>query len=466
MSALPYAAEPADTTPAEAGSRGPLLTLLGFGVLWLVTSAVLSLIAALQLASPAILAGCPWLTVGHTTAMAETAFIYGWIANAGLGLALWMLGRLSAEPLRAANWAVVGTLFWNLAVAGGIIGIAAGEGSGIRFLEIPAHLLPLMLISYAAIGVALVLAWTGRRRDRMFASQWYAVAAIFLFPWIFSIGQVMLVWWPARGALQAILAGWYAQSLWSLWLAPLALSAAYYVVGRMSRAALPAYDTALLGFWTLLFVGGFTGGRHLIDGPVPAWIPTLAIVTSWVLLIQYLIVGLNLRGAFSGGGLPLRFIGAGLFAYLLGGVVDAVTALRAVAVTTQYTYFDQAQLQLALYGAVTLILLGALYFALPRITGAAWRSGALARGHLVVSLTGVALLVICLGIAGCIQGGDLNNPAVTFSALTADVRPWLLGASAGFALLVFGSLLLAINYFQTVAAALLPAARGREAYAS
>ena len=111
-----------------------------------------------------------------------------------------------------------------------------------------------------------------------FASHWYAAAALFLFPWILSIAHVMLFSAPVRGVLQPIVAGWYAQSAWTLWIAPLALSAAYFVVPKVTGKVLPSYEFASLGFWCLVLVGGLTGGRHLVGGPVPAWISSVAVV--------------------------------------------------------------------------------------------------------------------------------------------------------------------------------------------
>src|SRR2546421_701965 len=81
-------------------------------------------------------------------------------------------------------------------------------------------------------------------------------------------------------AVQAIASAWYAQAAWSLWLAPLALAGAYYIVPKVAGRVLPTYESAPLGFWTLIFVGAWTGGRSLIGGPVPAWIPTMAIVSG------------------------------------------------------------------------------------------------------------------------------------------------------------------------------------------
>lgn len=178
-----------------------------------------------------------------------------------------------------------------------------------------------------------------------------------------------------------------------LWLAPLALAGAYYVVPKITGQALPSYEFAPLAFWTLLFVGTMTGGRHLIGGPVPAWIPTLANAACWMVLFHYIVVTLNLRGALTGGGTSLEFISFGLLAYLAGAALDAVTSFRGLALVTQFTYFTTAQQQLALYGGISMLLFGSIYFALPRLTGRPWNSGSFARSHKVLAMVGIFLLV-------------------------------------------------------------------------
>jgi len=449
MITAPLPAAPAELSAVECTSRCPLLLLVGSGLIWLLLSGVLGLIAAVQLHSPTVLAGCRYLNYGHMQAMAETAFIYGWIGNLGLAITLWVLRQLSAEPLRAVGWTLVGASFWNLGVLLGLIGIAAGEATGIPLLQMPGAVQPLLLVAYGAIGVAGVLAWADRRREMMFASHWYAVAALFLFPWLFSAAQVMLVWAPVRGTLQAVVGGWFAQGLWTLWIAPLALAGAYYVAPRASGKLMPAYDSSALGFWALLFLGGWTGGRHLIGGPVPAWISTIAIVTTVMLLFHYIVVFLNLRVAYGAGGTALKFIGFGLAAYVAGGFIDALTSVRAVAEVTQFTFFDAAQHQLAVYGGASMLLIGALYFALPRITGKPWASAGLIRGHWALTVIGLVLLVIALAGAGWVQGTDLNNAAVSFAEIADHTRPWLLAATAAQAILLLASFLLTVNFIRS-----------------
>ena len=180
------------------------------------------------------------------------------------------------------------------------------------------------------------------------------------------------------------------------------------------------------------------------------WIATIAIVTSAILLSHYIIVLLNLRGSFGGGGTALKFIGFGVAAYVLGGFVDAATAMRVVAVRTQFTWFDEAQRQLAMYGGVTMMLFGTLYYAVPRLTGRPWASAGLLHGHLVLAFAGLALLIVSLAFAGLIQGGELNYPMVSFPRIAQDTRPWLRAASVAQAILLFANGLLAVNFARTV----------------
>jgi cytochrome c oxidase cbb3-type subunit 1 len=328
----------------------------------------------------------------------------------------------------------------------------AGDATGHALFQLPRYVQPLLLVAYGAIAVAGVLAWSGRRSEATFASQWYVFAALFLFPWLFSVAQVTLLWVPLRGVLQAITAGWYAQGVFSLWLAPLALAVAYYVVPKVTGRVLPAYQFASVGFWTLIVIGSWTGGRHLIGGPAPVWISSLAIASCSLLVFHYFIVLLNLRGAIAGGGTVLNLTAFGLLAYVLGGVADAFTSIRGFAVITQFTFFTQAQQQLALYGGISMLFFGALYFALPRLTGKAWNSGALVSGHAVLSVVGVLLLVVSLGGAGWVQGHELLNPAAKFSDIALLTRPWLLAATAAQAVLLLGNLILVVNFLQTLAA--------------
>lgn len=444
-----------EVSAIDTQARVPVLLLLGFGLVWLLVSGVLALIASVQLHTPGFMAGYAWLTYGRSQALQETAFVYGWLGNAGLGLGLWVLARLAGSSLRAGNWIIVGGIFWNVGVALSLAGIMAGDMTGHALFQLPSYAQPLLFLAVGAISVSGVLAWSDRRSEGTFAAQWYVFAALFFFPWILSVAYVSLLALPLRGVLQSIAAGWYAQNLLTLWLAPLALGAAYYVVPKITGRVLPVYQFAGLGFWTLILVGSWTGGRHLIGGPVPAWVPSLAIASASLLVLHYLLVLLNLRGVFGGGGTSMKLLAFGLIAYVGGGLADAVLSIRFISVITHFTYFAQAQQQLALYGAFSVMIFGALYYAVPRLAGRALTSATLAGGHAILIMAGVVLLVVSLGAAGWSQGQALLDPKISYPEIAAATRPWLLGASAAQALLLLGNLMLGVNFALTLSSSLL-----------
>lgn len=449
MTNVPTHAASAEVTPTDLHARGPLLLLIGSGLVWLVISGVLALITAIQLRTPGFMADCSWLTHGRAQALRESTFIYGWLANAGLAVGLWVLGRLGGSPLRGLNWAVIGTLFWNSALAVGLIGIAIGDMTGFAYLQLPRYVLPAMAVAYAAIAIPGVLAWIGRRNDMTFAAQWYAVAALFVLPWILAAAQLVLLWTPVSGVVQAISAGWYAQSAWTLWLAPLGLAGVYYVIPKTAGRVMPNYDFASLGFWTLLFLGTWTGGRHLIGGPVPAWIATMAVMAGSMLIFHYLIVFLNLRIATASVGESAKYLRFGLVAYMLVGVLELYTSFRSAALGVQFTFLAVALEQLALYGAVSMLFFGSIHFLVPRITSRPWASAGLASGHRILVSIGIVVLLVALAAAGSTQATLLADAKVSFSEISQRIGLPLLGVISAYLLLLAANLLLLVNFLQT-----------------
>jgi cytochrome c oxidase cbb3-type subunit 1 len=110
----------------------------------------------------------------------------------------------------------------------------------------------------------------------------------------------------------------------------------------------------------------------------------------------------------------------------------------------------QAQTQLALTGAFSMIAFGAIYFLVPRLLNQPWPSTSLIRAHYVASLIGVVVLVGGLTAAGIVQGRDLANASVSFADIAAHSRSWLLLATAAQALLLVGNLTLVFHFLRVL----------------
>jgi cytochrome c oxidase cbb3-type subunit 1 len=423
---------------SDTTARGPLVLLLVSAFGWLIVSTVLSLIGTIQLHTPTFLASCVAFTHGRVDAMQESAFIYGWAGNAAFAVSLWLLSVLGGTPLRGLGLLTTGAAFWNLGVTAGVVSIAAGEATSIPFLQMPGYIQPLLFVAAGAITTPAVLAWTGRSSDSTYASQWYAVAAIFLFPWLFSATQVMLLAAPVHGITHAIVANWFGQNVITLWLLPVAMAAAYYLVPKLTGRAAAHYEFAKLGFWSLIVFGAWTGGRHLIGGPAPVWVSTVAVVALYLLLFHYLVVAINLpAGLFAwNGSATLRFVAFGLTAYLVNGLADVITSTHAVSQLLHFTYFSVAQSKLLLGGAFSFLIFAAVYEMGPRISGAKWPAPGLIGTHFVVAASGTLVTVLGLAFAGWSQGHAQAETANNFAAVAAAAKPGLLIATAGEAILL------------------------------
>ncbi len=401
----------------------------------------------IQLHTPRFFATCEWFTFGRMQAAAETALLYGWVGNAGFAMILWVLGRLGGAKPRGLNFSKMGTLFWNVGVVASVVLIFAGNQTGHSSLQLPAYVLPLLILASAAMGVSGILAWSDRRETETYAAHWYGAAALFLLPWLLSAAFVFLHVSPDNGVAQTVFGAWAGQNILTLWVAPLTLGILYYIIPRLTGQRIPSYSLALGGFWALIGIGAWTGTRSLAGGPVPVWIPSLGIAATLVLAVHYIAVGLNLRGIFTvlRTSLVARFLAIAVACYLLCGLLDLATAFRFSAKYTLFTYVAEAKWMLLIAGVFTPAALGAFYFALPRITGKAWASDVLISQHFKATAIGVAMLVGGLLIAGGLQAVILADHEASFNELIETLKPWLLCSSFGIGLILLGSTYILVN---------------------
>lgn len=456
MNADSIPVSPADEAAAvESQARWPLILLAASGLLWFITGCVLAIIHSTQLHTPGFFAAHEWLGFGRVQAASESALLYGFVANCGFAVVWWLLGRLGTAAPRGVAAALVGVLFWNAGVSAGVVGILAGDLGPWALLQMPAYVVPLLGIAYAAFALAGFAAWLDRRDAEAFAAQWYAVAAILSLPWFYSAAYAMLHLYPVAGVSQAVVAAWAAEGLRLLWAAPIALGTAYYLLPKLGAQTLRGYAYADVGFWALILFAPWVGTRALAGSPVPVWIPTVGISCTLLLVLHYLVVAANLKGALSkAGGIPFKLVALGVIAYLLGGLADTVLAFRSLAERFQFTYLGEARFALLVFGIVAPVVFGALYYLMPRVTGRAWASEGLVRAHHRALLLGLLVLIVGLVGAALAQGSGLvatraadgQVSALSFADIFAHSKPWLLIATHGLLLELIGGVLLLANF--------------------
>ncbi|HQZ07904.1 MAG TPA: cbb3-type cytochrome c oxidase subunit I, partial [Burkholderiaceae bacterium] len=390
-----------------------------------------------------------WLTFGRIRTIHLNAVAYGWAPMAGLGVALFIIPRLLKTPLIGARYAFFGGVLWNAALIAGLGSIGAGISDGLEWLEIPWQIGTLFALGGALIALPLVFTLVNRRVEHLYVSVWYMACALFWIPVLFIVAKMPGV---HSGIEQATMNWWFGHNVLGLFYTPLALASVYYFLPKIIGRPIQSYNLSLLGFWGLAFFYGQVGGHHLIGGPVPQWMITLSIVQSMMMIIPVAAFTVNQYQTLQGhlGALrdspTLRFIGVGGLMYTASSFQGSIEALRSVNVVTHFTHYTVAHAHLGLYGFVTFVFFGAMYFTTPRITAREWPYPSMISAHFWLVSTGFAIYFVSLTIGGWLQGQAMLEAARPFMDSVAVTLPYLKGRSIGGALMVLGHLVFALHF--------------------
>ncbi len=435
-------------------STGPLVFFFFCcAVAWLLVASAAGLTASIKLHEPDWLVQQAWLSFGRIRTIHLNAVAYGWAPMAGLGVALFIIPRLLKTPLMGARYAFLGAVLWNAALIAGLGSVGAGISDGLEWLEIPWQIGTLFALGGALIALPLVFTLVNRKVDHLYVSVWYMACALFWLPVLFIVAKFPGV---HVGVEQATMNWWFGHNVLGLFYTPLALASVYYFLPKVIGRPIQSYNLSLLGFWGLAFFYGQVGGHHLIGGPVPGWMITLSIVQSMMMIIPVAAFTVNqfqtLQGHLSAFRYSptLRFVGLGGLMYTVSSVQGSLEALRSVNVVTHFTHYTVAHAHLGLYGFVSMVFFGAMYFVMPRITAREWPFPWLISVHFWLVSLGIAVYFISLTIGGWLQGEAMLDAARPFMDSVAVTLPYLKGRSVGGAMMVLGHLVFAAHFILLV----------------
>ncbi len=439
---------------ADASSAPLVFFFFCCAFAWLLVASAAGLIASIKLHEPDWLVNQAWLTFGRIRTIHLNTVAYGWAPMAGLGIAHFVIPRLLKSELVGTKFAFLGAALWNAALIAGLGAIAIGVSDGLEWLEIPWQIDILFVIGGALVGVPLVLTLLNRQVEHLYVSIWYMGCALFWFPVLFLVGNIPDL---HHGVQQATMNWWFGHNVLGLFYTPLALASVYYFLPKVIGRPVQSYNLSLLGFWGLAFFYGQVGGHHLIGGPVPGWLVTLSIVQSMMMIVPVLAFTVNqyqtLRGHFTAlrTSPTLRFIGFGGLMYTISSIQGSFEALRSVNVVTHFTHFTVAHAHLGLYGFVSMVFFGAIYFVVPRVSGREWPSQGMIRLHFWLAAIGITIYFVSLTWGGLLQGQamlDASRPFMDSVILTA---PYLKARSIGGGLMALGHLLFALHFVMLLA---------------
>jgi cytochrome c oxidase cbb3-type subunit I/II len=419
-----------------------------WAIAWLVGGATLAFALQVLLVRPELTSSIGVLSYGRLRAAADTALVFGWLGTIGFAAIFALIPRITEvqlhnEPLGAAT-----TLTWSLILTVGIVAVVVfGLNQGRPLAELPAGAdlamaLMLVMVLYNA-GVTVV-----RRRERtLYASGWFLIAAALLAPLVFIIGNLPVL----AGVADAIVSGFYLNSIEMLWLLPIALGIAHYVVPVETGNGLYSSAMSRTTFWSLMFAGGWTGQRFFLKGPAPAYLDSIAVAMTIVLLIPALSAAANLlatgrgRWHLTSQSFGLRFAASGLGLLVAWIGLVALSTVPSVYRFVGLTSWQAGVRHLAFFGVLSSFGFAFVYHVYPLMVGRDWFSRSAASFHFWATNIGVVVGVAMLFATGAVQSALGPGPHAPAGVLTL-LRVL---TAASFAVVAAGQFVFAFNAMKT-----------------
>ncbi|MBI2619594.1 MAG: cbb3-type cytochrome c oxidase subunit I [Ignavibacteriales bacterium] len=436
----------------DDSARTPTVFYFATAVGWLVVGTIAGVITSLKFNLPDFLGDIPALTFGRIRPVHLNTVMYGWASLAGAGMIVWLTARLCRVPLQWGWLQYLAAIFWNLGVLAGTVAILTGYSQGLEWLEFPTFAGALIAGGFLLFAASIVQTFRKRNVEHLYVSLWYIMASLLWFPVLYVVANLGIY----QGVVEAAMNWWYGHNALATWFTPIGLAGAYYFIPKVIGRPIYSYYLGLLGFWAFALFYNWNGIHHLVGGPLPTWLVTVSIVASVMMVVPVMAVAVNhhmttvnhfrmLR--FSP---TLRFVVFGSMCYTAVSFQGSLESIRSIQEVAHFTHYTIGHAHLGVYGFLTMILFGAMYYIIPRLAKWEWPYPGLIKVHFWSTAIGIAVYVTALSIGGWFQGIEMNDPSIPFLDVVRNTQPYLWARSASGVLILVGHLIFAYQFFVVI----------------
>lgn len=439
MSATAQNSDPKDAklrADIDRSMRHPVMFFFTSGALWLFVAVLLGFAASLKSHSPEFLGGAGWATTGRLNLAHQNILLYGWACQAAFGAIIWLMARLCRKESRNSILILISGHLWNVAITLGLLGILLGASTGVTWMAFPTYVWPMLLLSYILTTIWSAIQFQVREKGHIYVSQWYLLAAIIAFPWIFFSAHMFVFVLDGHPLMKAAVSEWYRSAMLFLFLTPVAVSAAYYLAPKVTGRPVHSYHLALFGFWSLMVIAPWAGFQKLAGAPIPQWMPYTGAAATVLFLVPALAVAVNIlrtilqdESGAAHNSPSLRFTIGGMVGMLILGILGLFLNTSGTLASTQFSLTGYGIDILAIYGFFSMCAFGLIYFVVPRVTRREWLSKRFITSHFFLSVYGLAAVIVCSIIGGLFQGGAQNDSSAPWEDAATFGQAYAVGTT-------------------------------------
>ncbi|MCC6684758.1 MAG: cbb3-type cytochrome c oxidase subunit I [Bacteroidia bacterium] len=349
-----------------------ILWYLGCAVFWLLFGTTIGEYLGIKFVAPDA-DHLSWLSFGRLRPVHTNAVFWGWASLAMIGLAYYVIPRVSNVPIASIKTGYRSLVLINASVVIGSICLMAGINNGGG--EYREYIFPVM----ALFGIGVIISLSNflktisrRTTKEIYVSNWYIISAMMF---LLVIALVAYIPYWQNGLGETIVQGYYMHQGVGMWFMLFNLGLMYYFLPQQLNKPIYSYSLGILAFWAQILFYTLIGTHHFIFSAIPWWLQTVAIVGSGGMIIPVVAGTTNFLMTFKGswnklsGSYTLPFYLIGVVFYFTGSLQGTAEAFRFTNLVWHFTDFTVAHSHLTMYGIISFMLWGFIYTIVPRLTG-------------------------------------------------------------------------------------------------
>lgn len=428
-----------------------ILFFLGSAIFWLVLGTTIGLYVGIKFVVPDIDRES-WLSFGRLRPAHTNMVLWGWASIAMVGLAYYVIPRVSNIENFNIKQGYISLLLLNLSILLGTIFILSGINNGGG--EYREYIWPAMLLFAAGVVLSYLNFFkpvVKRVPKEIYLSNWYIISAGIFITIIVIVGY--LPFWQ-NGIGETIIQGYYMHQAIGMWFMLTNLGLMYYFLPQQLNKPIYSYSLGILAFWTHVLFYTLIGTHHFIFSAIPWRLQTTAIVASAGMLIPVVAGTANFLLTFNGAWYQLKtsytlpFYFMAVVFYFTGSFQGTVEAFRYTNLMWHFTDFTVAHSHLTMYGIITFMLWAFSYTLVPRLTGKEppkiWVGI-----HFWMALVGLLFYAVALMIGGT-ETGQLWINKKPFIEGVINMAPFWLWRAIGGTMMWVSHLIFAYNFYKMV----------------
>jgi cbb3-type cytochrome c oxidase subunit I len=402
-------------------------------------SAMFGLIIAAKFNLPGLLGDHAWSTWGRLRYNHTEGIFFGWLGNAFIAFCYYAVPPLANRPVASRKLGWLLFWIWNGAVVlPGWTLVCLGFSQPLEWAEFPLIVDLFVVIGFLLMIYQFVKPFLRVPSEELYVSSWYIIGGLVFTALAYPVGALVPDLVP--GARGAAFSGLWIHDAVGLFVTPLALAMAYYVIPSVTGKPIYSHFLSMLGFWLLFFVYPLNGMHHYVYSALPMTAQRGAIAASMylgvdvILVVTNLLLSLRKQSGTVGHDVPLRFVWTGVLCYLVVSLQGSMQASMSVNRFIHFSDWVIGHSHLAMIGFASFIAIGAIAHMWRSLPGVRFNERALVWSYWLL-LIGMVLMVSDLTAAGLVEGQLWVSKQPWIDSVRAAWPFWLVRTISGLPIL-------------------------------